>query len=436
MTNLVITQACIGIGGSVFALYLLHIVYGVFWEKRKVNKFVWPLFYIFFIVSCFIVELQADISMNIISSIIRYFLAACLYENRITNRILVSMMYFVIGNGIETACGFFLSTLFQQEFSHLLQTNILFYLCGVIISKMLLFMAVKIIETMKLYNMQNLPVHKVLPIVLLSLSSIMVAFIIMDVSSSIVGWSNEVAAALCLLLLSGSNIYVVYLVGRQAELEHTKQMLAFLEEESRMQIEHYQEIYENQKEIRSIRHDLKHTLLAISGMLQEGKTDEALEYLYQTSGELQTKQVMVETHIGSLNAVLSAKRVQAQKYDIIFSVQSSHLYLQIDELDFCVLIANALDNALEACQRLNEGIDKFIILKIQQTALYLTIEVRNPYNENENNKQLSTWKSDAKNHGYGIESMNSIAKKYDGIISIKRENGEFLLSILVKNKAI
>lgn len=44
-----------------------------------------------------------------------------------------------------------------------------------------------------------------------------------------------------------------------------------------------------------------------------------------------------------------------------------------------------------------------------------------------------TLKDDTRNHGYGIQSMQTIAAKYDGIVTTGYENGVFTLSAIMAN---
>ena len=49
---------------------------------------------------------------------------------------------------------------------------------------------------------------------------------------------------------------------------------------------------------------------------------------------------------------------------------------------------------------------------------------------------LKTTKTDASNHGYGLKSIEAIAEKYSGTLSVKAENGEFILSVSLCNDKI
>lgn len=151
--------------------------------------------------------------------------------------------------------------------------------------------------------------------------------------------------------------------------------------------------------------------------------------------EIQMLNEFSDTKSAALNSVLSAKQKEAQDNKIKISIHTAILELSVDEIEFCILVANALDNAIEACKKLPQNIERYIHLSIEQVGYYIDIHSENPFLEEPDNQVYKkTWKFDRKNHGFGLENMGRIAEKYDGHISIKKEHGVFYLAVLLKNR--
>ena len=100
----------------------------------------------------------------------------------------------------------------------------------------------------------------------------------------------------------------------------------------------------------------------------------------------------------------------------------------IDIIDLCTIIANLLDNAIEAYTECN---DYDIIINLDYINNSYRIEIANTIKESvlSGNKTLKTSKSDTKNHGIGIKSVKSRAEKYNGKTEFTEENGQFVARV-------
>lgn len=104
-------------------------------------------------------------------------------------------------------------------------------------------------------------------------------------------------------------------------------------------------------------------------------------------------------------------------------------------MDLCAVISNLLENAVEACTRMNSQ-DRFINVKISATTNFLlTIIIENNY-EGEilrsGNVFISSKKKGRK--GIGISSVLNIIEQYNGISKFEYQNQLFKAAILLKAK--
>lgn len=99
-----------------------------------------------------------------------------------------------------------------------------------------------------------------------------------------------------------------------------------------------------------------------------------------------------------------------------------------NDIDISVLLSNLLDNAIIGC---DGSANPEIELSVRSKKSLACIIVRNSISESvlKNNPSLSTSKSDRSVHGFGIKSIRNIARKYEGSVEFKEENGKFLVEI-------
>ena len=107
--------------------------------------------------------------------------------------------------------------------------------------------------------------------------------------------------------------------------------------------------------------------------------------------------------------------------------------INVDLLELGVLIGNALDNAIEATENIEDSTDKTIFASIITMGGRIVVSVENPVKAEIDTKRISTAKQDKVNHGYGLKSIKTIAQKYDGDVFVSCEGNIFTTSINICN---
>ncbi|MCL2222978.1 MAG: GHKL domain-containing protein [Oscillospiraceae bacterium] len=266
---------------------------------------------------------------------------------------------------------------------------------------------------------------------------IMVGFIVVGYIADLYIFRTPIfglATVLFSLLLVFIIMYV--LNDRLKAMEYRKQS-EMARAKLEMQIEHYQKSYQAQNEVRAIRHDLSNTLIALSGLLEVDAVDEALEQIKKTNAQITKVSDIIDTGFPAMDAVLSAKFAKADEMGMTvvhkMLIGSS---LAVDQVDLSLILANALDNAIEAIER-SVSVDKTITLRIDTTSDCISIYIEN-YASEPVNKNFETSKPDKTNHGFGINQMRAIAEKYGGSVipNYDVERGKFTLNIMLINRKI
>lgn len=194
-----------------------------------------------------------------------------------------------------------------------------------------------------------------------------------------------------------------------------------------------QEFYELSKEnmdaLNRKCHDLKHTLSLLDpGSAEAQKLAEDIEdtsTLYD---------MLPKTDSNALNTILTEKILFCRKNGIAFTYMCDTKHIGIiDTLDLFTLLGNALDNACESCLKLSDPSKKIINLVIYTKNNFLNINVENHF-EGEiifKNGLPQSSKSDKTSHGFGTKSIQYIAQKYFGEMSIHTKEQLFSLNILI-----
>ena len=114
--------------------------------------------------------------------------------------------------------------------------------------------------------------------------------------------------------------------------------------------------------------------------------------------------------------------------------------LGMKPVDVCSIFANAMDNAIEACEKISEDGERWIKLAMKRTDKFFSITLSNSMPEGGNGNITSklfsegervTTKKDRAHHGFGTQNMKATISKYDGIEKVTAADGVFTLSIMI-----
>ena len=178
-------------------------------------------------------------------------------------------------------------------------------------------------------------------------------------------------------------------------------------------------------------HDLKHQI----GLLRsEITSEEKLGYLQGLEDEIRAMEAQNKTGNQVLDTLLTARSLQCQHLGITLTVVADGRALDFMEpMDLAALFGNALDNAVESVQKIEDVTRRLIHLSIARQKGFALIRFENCYTGELSyvDGELHTTKKDVKYHGYGLKSMRNISEKYGGSCTVKTREGWFELHILL-----
>lgn len=187
---------------------------------------------------------------------------------------------------------------------------------------------------------------------------------------------------------------------------------------------YYQSLQREQAQVRTLRHDMRNHMAALQGLLDNGDTGKAAEYLRELLGSAALSGGRRICAHETANAVLSVKLGEMERLGIPSDLQVNlPEKLDISDTDLCALLGNALDNAMEACAKVKTP---DIRLRCRMDKGMLMLMVSNPLSGDEK-PGLGTTKADGKNHGFGLPGMAEIARRCGGSLDTCTKDGRFQL---------
>ncbi|MEF9955205.1 MAG: GHKL domain-containing protein [Clostridium sp.] len=185
------------------------------------------------------------------------------------------------------------------------------------------------------------------------------------------------------------------------------------------------------EEVRRAKHDLKYHIAMVQQFLDNDDKAGLQEYVRSFQRVLPTNIPIILCKNVSVNAILlyyyELARKEKIKLELIADVDPD---IAIDPRDLSVVFGNCLENAFEACARMEPEAEKTISLMAKPVGSGLAIIIDNTF-DGQVHKENDVYLSDKREHsvGIGIESVKIIAKKYGGTVSFETKENIFMTSI-------
>lgn len=222
--------------------------------------------------------------------------------------------------------------------------------------------------------------------------------------------------------------YLMFLARLSKEQEaraHLEQLQNSLNLQVGQAVREIEALRESQQKTRAYRHDLRHHLQYLSGCLENGQYEQAQRYIHEINAEIEAARVVTYCENEAANLIFSAFAARAEAQGVKFSLQAvlPHI-LPISESDLCVLLSNALENALHACKGADDSIEvqtyerngKFFLQVVNDCRKAVRFEDGIPV-------------TDRPGHGIGVSSICAIVERYGGLYSFSVKEGKFVLRV-------
>lgn len=231
------------------------------------------------------------------------------------------------------------------------------------------------------------------------------------------------------ILMTNSLVYVLYV---NIQKDHAKQLeYSILQQAFKSQEKSVEETKILYQSVRSIRHDLKQHFQVALTMLHSGKINEAVDYMEKYNDTVLdgiSNKVFCDNDV--VNYIINSKSKICSDRHIKIYIYIANEIPEFSDLDLCVLLGNALDNAIEGVS--GDGNNE-IYLELRNVDNFFMISVKNTITNSvlEYNPNLISTKNEKEVHGLGILSMKEVVQKYNGSIEFYESDNKFCCDMLL-----
>lgn len=224
-----------------------------------------------------------------------------------------------------------------------------------------------------------------------------------------------------LIVANFAMIYVISSIEKSTERDRD---LRLLRQQISIQTENYRALKENYSVQRKSTHEFERHIQVIRDLLDQKEYKSAQDYVRQLQANRTLKVFSISSNNPVIDVVLNQKHQVAQENGIKMRVKVNDLSaITIGKNELVVLISNLLDNAIEACMRIENNreivcnilMEGNIYLSIRNTSLPVTIV----------HGEIPTTKQDATEHGYGLQAVKYILDQLEAEYTFAYNDGWF-----------
>lgn len=356
-----------------------------------------------------------------------------LYKGNAFLRVVIPLLMMIIILIINITVDVFVSHLYNVPPEFLLESGSSLRLLTLFITKFLFFFVAQLFVRIVKGTDYDLKSDEWAGITLLFLISAIVLFVAAQIQY------NKADENLGIIILTAGmtaiNIFVIILIKKidvKNKQLNTLQVLNAQHQEQEKSFRSIEGIYNN---LKILKHDMKNEWLVVYNALEKGEIMRAQELLNKMVNK--TDSVFEETVTlshSSINAIVNYKLSYAKQCGIYCTSMIQDDFDSFDDYDIVILLANLMDNAIEASETVDSP---RIDITIKTKMNYLSIVISNKIEKSvlQSNSFLETVKQNKEKHGLGIQSIRQIADKYHGMTDFFERDNMFYADVMLKKKA-
>ena len=366
-----------------------------FSQERKVDRYKLIFLFLFCTITTSIVNMYKNPTINLLCSICMIYLYSLSFSYSRLYYIILPILYIGLGF-VSEPIGFLLTLRLETQIS----MEISFYI-SVLICEFIRYLLVRAICHSWAIQLPNLSKQMSLLLFLIPLSSVFISCMAIYLTGTYDNLTGNVLCLAIILLVLLTNILTFAIFHKLSIVIADNYKNELLLQEVKMKEQYYREIEAGNKKVQEIKHDLKNRLIALYA-IEKANVDFKKEF-QKIIGELDEGEKTIYTANIIVNTILNNKLRNAQKRHI--ATEASVLVPKQMNLDYSaagILLGNLLDNAIEACEKI-EASKRWIAVNIIYKEHTLILKICNSKEIKKANIALSS-KRHYKQSGIGSNS--------------------------------
>lgn len=403
---------------TIIALFYFYCIFEVK-KRRAVKNYIFPVLLVG--ISIFTGILQLPTHVNLFIAFILYcILVFAIFMGSGKNKLFAVAIYLVLIFFADILAVVLISA-YGISYQMVGSDNIT-YIVGAMLSDFIRLWLAAYVSKILSRKVQNLPISYWIFLVLCPVISI-ACLLIFDFYLMQAREVNEVL----IFLFPAGILYINLMLFRFFEAFSDKIRLKVMEQLAVQEQENYKVLQQNEEELRALRHDIKNHAMVLSEYLEHGNTETALSHLRELEKTFVRISSVVYTSNPAMDAALNIGARKAQAEGIVYKVQIQGAgEIQLDSVDLCTFLSNAIDNAIEGCAGCEE---KYIYIEIIFSDKQTKIHIENSTCRPNKKTGFFTTKIDKKNHGFGMRNIKNVVNKYHGFLEYEIKDHVFNLDI-------
>lgn len=411
--------SCLLIGIEEVAFYFLH---DAFLPQRKKQKLWWLLLAATALLAAAITQAEIGIIGTLMVATINFSVYMYLFGGSLLWHILLLVLTMVFTGIVDTVFLYGTSIVLDIPIDILVWRKFL-YVIVVVTGKLLTLFLFWLIHYYR--NRQKyLPIRTSWLVIILlfpivSLSMLFVVFYGYRDSNDL-----SMPAFIFSIALAVANICILYLIQKIELQTRQEQEIALLSQQMDIQSGNIMALEKSYRAQRQATHEFQHHLQTISNLLDAAHNENAREYIDNLLVTQTERIFCIQSGHPILDALLNQKYQVARESNIDMQFQVNDLSkVSVPNEMLVVLLSNLLDNAIEACRKLQT--ERVILCRlIHEDELFLSVQ----------NSSLpvviidgtiQTTKEPKEEHGFGLANVCRILDQLGAEYTFSYENGTF-----------
>jgi sensor histidine kinase YesM len=365
-----------------------------------------------------------------------YFALSVVFDGSIKLKLLAASLYSIFLFVADAIVYFAIVFIFNADQDAIFD-NAIFYIAGLITSKLLVLLIVKIVGGLRRKGNTRLSFRHWVAIVTYPIVSCFLLFVIYDLSwqANVVDESAPWVAAIAAVCVLYFNILAFHLFEYFAERSERDTRERLLKNQVAAQIKEMERQSYEKIAKRSFLHDLRHHNQLLYKLVEKGEASEALKLISKMLELNEHEGEYVHTGNPAINALFNSHLGYAESQGIKIDVDEVELPAgaELDIEDICIIFANSLENAIEACQKVSKA-ERFIKVVLRYRDDRLVYKITNPTDGNVIEDRTGGFKSTktvSGEHGLGIGNIEKAVNKYCGVFDAGHSYNVFTLGFSI-----
>lgn len=318
---------------------------------------------------------------------------------------------------VNTAVLFGCSLLLQESVASFIQQQDIARIATVLLTKILYFFVGKILNGL-LFERKNLVNWQWIVIGCSLVFSTVAGKTLITLSRDFPGiqMQEQKLMLLCVSCIWLMCLIMYFVVQQMSKDNQTKLEYELMKEKEKYSKESMEIIKRSNEELREFKHDLKNYLLPLQEAMETMPQSEMVKVWEKINQKIEDVQTLIQTGNSYVDSMINTKitLARSEKVDVKCTILSK--MEGIDNLEFCSVFGNLMDNAIEAERKVTEK--KEIIIFVEEKMGYLRLEIQNKIEKSvlNENSSLNTTKKDTSSHGIGHKSVKRTMQKVGGAL--------------------